>query len=333
MRRRPTNIVSRDVVVKVDRDAETDSDDPKKKKKKVETGWRDQAPNVIAVVSLLLNLAVTIPFGYLNFWGSKTAEKDASRASTVAAKLARWQNCIDYASHPVYTSISDGQHIKLANILIQQVRDSLWCGVYTSEDIPLDYMLSDTGIQDAEYTKAVHALALQHYIKTAGFAAMTGMFPLTLQVPSNIRNYESNYAVFCAKGVGLSLLENIPDISKGDSTLVVGNFSAVQELNPSLEVYPGFEGDNCKVIWGSSIDMTKHIMITPPERIDPVGKGRWMAAPAMAIGFPARYHLQEWHIFMDGSSWAMREMERAEKILGVPSDPARGELVKRDELR
>jgi hypothetical protein len=67
MRRRPTNIVSRDAVVKVDRDAETDSDGPKKKKKKVETGWRDQAPNVIAVVSLLLNLAVTIPFGYLNF--------------------------------------------------------------------------------------------------------------------------------------------------------------------------------------------------------------------------------------------------------------------------
>jgi hypothetical protein len=109
MRRRPTNIVSRDAVVTVDRDTETDSDDPKKKKKpKVETGWRGQAPNVIAVVSLLLNLAVTIPFGYLNFWGSKTAEKDASRASTVAAKLARWQNCIDHASHPVCASITNG---------------------------------------------------------------------------------------------------------------------------------------------------------------------------------------------------------------------------------
>jgi len=109
MRRRPTNIVSRDAVVTVDRDAETDSDDPKEKKKpKVETGWRGQAPNVIAVVSLLLNLAVTIPFGYLNFWGSKTAEKDASRASTVAAKLARWQNCIDHASHPVCASITNG---------------------------------------------------------------------------------------------------------------------------------------------------------------------------------------------------------------------------------
>lgn len=109
MRRRPTNIVSRDAVVTVARDTETDSGNPKnKKKEKVETGWRGQAPNVIAVVSLLLNLAVTIPFGYLNFWGSKTAEKDASRASTVAAKLARWQNCIAHAGHPVCTSISDG---------------------------------------------------------------------------------------------------------------------------------------------------------------------------------------------------------------------------------
>jgi hypothetical protein len=36
---------------------------------------------------------------------------------------------------------------------------------------------------------------------------------------------------------------------------------------------------------------------------------------------------------MDGSSWAMREMEHAEKILGVPSDLARGELVSWDELR
>jgi hypothetical protein len=111
LRQRPTNIVSRDAVVTDDRDTETDSGDPKKKKKKkskVETGWRAQAPNVIAVVSLLLNLAVTIPFGYLNFWGTKTAEKDASRASTVAAKLARWQNCIGHASHPVCTSISDG---------------------------------------------------------------------------------------------------------------------------------------------------------------------------------------------------------------------------------
>jgi hypothetical protein len=205
--------------------------------------------------------------------------------------------------------------------------------VYASEDIPLDYMLSDTGIQDAEYTKAVHALALQHYIKTAGFAAMTGMFPVTLQIPTNIRNYESNYAVFCAKGVGLNLLQNIPDISKSDPTLVVGNFSAVQELNPSLEVYPGFEGDNCKVIWGSGIEMTKHIKITPPERIDPVGKGRWMATPDVALEFPARYHLQEWHIFIDGSSWAMREMERAEKILGVPSELTRSELISWDELR
>ena len=55
-------------LVTVARDTETDSGDPKnKKKEKVETGWRGQAPNVIAVVSLLLNLAVMIPFGYLNF--------------------------------------------------------------------------------------------------------------------------------------------------------------------------------------------------------------------------------------------------------------------------
>jgi hypothetical protein len=167
--------------------------------------------------------------------------------------------------------------------------------VFASEDIPFDYMLSDTAIQDVEYTKAVHALALQHYIKTAGFAAMTGMFPVTLQIPTNIRTYDSNYAVFCVKGVGLSLLENIPDTLKSDPTLVVANFSAVQELNPSIELrlYPGFEGENCKVIWGWSSDMTKHIKIMLPARSDPVGEERWMATPDAWLEFPARYGLQD----------------------------------------
>jgi hypothetical protein len=207
--------------------------------------------------------------------------------------------------------------------------------VYASEDIPLDDMLSDTPIQDAEYTKAVHLLALQYYIKTAGFAAMTGMFPVTLQIPTTLPNYDSNYAVFCTKGVGLSLLETIPDTSKSDPTLVVGNFSAVQELNPSLEPYPGFQAENCKVVWGSRVDMTKHIKnkIMPPARTDPVGKERWMATPDRYFVFPVRYGLQKWDIFMDGSSWAMREMKRTENILGVPSELVRSEPISWDELK
>jgi hypothetical protein len=205
--------------------------------------------------------------------------------------------------------------------------------VYASEEIPLDYMLSDTAIEDTQYTKAVRALALQHYVKTAGFAAMTGMFPVTLQIPTHIRTYDSHYAVFCAKGVGLGLLENIPDASKDDSTLVFGNFSAVQELNPSLEVYPGFEGEKCKVVWGSSVDMTKHIKITPSPRIDPIGREIWMATSGMSLGFRVRSGLQEWNIFLDGSSWTMREMKQAEKILGVSAELSRGELVSWDELR
>jgi hypothetical protein len=77
------------------------------------------------VVSLLLNLAATIPFGYLSFWGSKTAEVDATRASTAAANLARWQNCVDHVDHPVWTPFSMTPDVSFADFVKQQVRDSL----------------------------------------------------------------------------------------------------------------------------------------------------------------------------------------------------------------
>lgn len=119
IRRRPTNTASRDYAITVvDHDAETDSSDPKKNKPKEKIGLRAQTSNIIAVVSLLLNLAVAIPFGYLSFWGSKTAEEDASKASTVAAKLARWQNCIDHADHPVCTPPSEGQDVNPVDFLL-----------------------------------------------------------------------------------------------------------------------------------------------------------------------------------------------------------------------
>jgi hypothetical protein len=118
LRSRRTDTASRDDVVLIDHDDKTEqSSDPSKKNRTTKASWRGEVPNLIAVISLLLNLAVAIPFGYLSFWGSRTAEEDASKASMVAAKLARWQNCIDHADHPVCASSSEGQGINPANSL------------------------------------------------------------------------------------------------------------------------------------------------------------------------------------------------------------------------
>jgi hypothetical protein len=191
--------------------------------------------------------------------------------------------------------------------------------VYTSVNLPIDYMFSDTAIDDPEYKKSVHTLSIQHYIERAGFAALTGYLADTLQIPTNIRHRKSHYAIFCVRGIGLSLLENIPDTSKSDSIVVVGNFSALLELNPSLELYPGFAEENCKVVWGPTSDMAKLIRTLPIPKTDSAGKERWMARPYEVVdlvlqgglGFP-----QDWHIFIGSGSWIMREMKREEQILG-----------------
>jgi hypothetical protein len=85
------------------------------------------------VISFVLNIAVALTFGYLSFWGLKTGEVDTTRALTVAAKLARWQNCVDRAGHPVRTSFFDDA---MSTLLISETASSrlgLVCSVHISE--------------------------------------------------------------------------------------------------------------------------------------------------------------------------------------------------------
>jgi hypothetical protein len=205
--------------------------------------------------------------------------------------------------------------------------------VYTSKDIPIDYMFSETLTQEREYIDTIHEVAFRHYTETVVFAALPLNLPENLDVLANLRQSKpyNNYYAFCARGVGLRLLGFISDMSKNNPAVAVADLATVLELNPwfthRFRVPLGFQMENCKAFTGNSDGSTLNdikgaMSSLPLTNIDPAVTLWQTIRLDREEDFLSKH--SEWLVYLETSaSWVISEMNHQREILGVRSERRR----------